>query len=235
MRSHRLVIADSQLLFAQALAEALRANGHEVLGVCVTRRELAAALRPEGVTACLSDLQLADGNVHDLLADVAASKPECHIVVVTDDARPDVLQSVLEVGASGYVQKSRGLDLLLDALTRVGRGEVVVEASFMPTTSARLADSTRARALRASLTNREQQCLRLIVEGKDTSAICKELLVSRTTVRSHVQALLSKLNVHSRLEAAALAIHLGLVPGAAGEAGNGPESSPLRSLRGGNS
>ena len=58
MITHRLVVADAQTLFTEALAEAMRASGHEVLAACATRRELSAALRSTAVTACLSELRL---------------------------------------------------------------------------------------------------------------------------------------------------------------------------------
>src|SRR5436309_15927480 len=101
MIHHRVVVADPQALFSEALAEALKASGHEVLAVCATRRELSAALRSTDVTACLSELRLADGDAAEVLAHAAAVRPGCRIIVVTDDARPDVLRMVLEAGASG--------------------------------------------------------------------------------------------------------------------------------------
>ena len=60
------------------------------------------------------------------------------------------------------------------------------------------------------LTDREQQCLTLLVEGLGTAAMANRLGVRTTTVRTHVQSLLSKLGVHSRLEAATLAIRYSL-------------------------
>lgn len=231
MITHRLVVADSQTLFTDALAAALQASGHEVLAVCATQRELSGALQSMAVTACLTDLRLADGDTTEIVAHAAAENPECHIVVVTDDARPDALRSVLEAGAAGYVQKNRGLPVLLDALERVSRGEIVVEASLLSASSAQIGESVRSRALRAALTNRERQCLDLIAQGRDTSAISRELHVSRTTVRSHVQALLTKLDVHSRLEAAALAARLGLLSGGPAVAQGAPSAVPVRAER----
>jgi two-component system nitrate/nitrite response regulator NarL len=217
MTAQRLVLADSQLLFVQALAAALEAAGEQVLAVCRTGSELAAALENAEATLCLSDLQLADGSVLGLLAQTAAGGSPCRIVVLTDDARPEVLPAALDSGISGYLQKSRGLDVLLDAIGRVANGEVVVEASFLPTSTARLPDSPRVRAMWDGLTNREMQCLHLMVEGMDTTAMARELHVSQTTVRSHVQAVLQKLGVHSRLEAAALVARHGLASEAAEE------------------
>jgi two-component system nitrate/nitrite response regulator NarL len=217
MTSHRIVLADSQLLFADALAAALNAAGYEVLAVCRTGAELASTLGRTDASICLSDLHLADGSVHDMLAHFADKRPNCRIVVLTDDARPDVLRSALDAGVSGYLQKSRGLDVLLETLIRVGRGEVVVEASFVPMDTARIADSARARSLWDGLTHRELQCLQLMVEGMDTTAMARELCVSPTTVRSHVQAVLQKLGVHSRLEAAAMAARHGLLADSDGD------------------
>ncbi|HKC27846.1 MAG TPA: response regulator transcription factor [Jatrophihabitans sp.] len=219
MTSHRLVLADSQLLFAEALSAALNAAGHEVLAVCRTGVELASTLSSTTASICLSDLHLADGHVADVLAHFADTRPNCRIVVLTDDARPDVLRSALDFGVAGYLQKNRGFDVLLETLARVGRGEVVVEASFVPSDTARLADSARARSLWDGLTNRELQCVQLMVEGMDTTAMARELCVSPTTVRSHVQAVLQKLGVHSRLEAAAMAARYGLVTEGDGEHG----------------
>jgi two-component system nitrate/nitrite response regulator NarL len=60
--------------------------------------------------------------------------------------------------------------------------------------------------LAAHLTGREWECLELLVEGLDTTTMARRLGVSRTTIRTHVQALLTKLGVHSRLEAASFAV-----------------------------
>ena len=65
----------------------------------------------------------------------------------------------------------------------------------------------------AYLTASERQCLELLVEGQDTAAMVASLGVSAATVRTHVQALLTKLGVHSRLEAAAFAVQHGLLDG----------------------
>ncbi|MGH8860672.1 MAG: response regulator transcription factor, partial [Jatrophihabitantaceae bacterium] len=72
-------------------------------------------------------------------------------------------------------------------------------------------EDVRVRKLAGYLTPREHECLAMVVSGLDTAAMSRRLGVSRTTIRSHVQAMLMKLDVHSRLEAAALAVQHGLV------------------------
>ena len=230
--TYRLVVADPQLLFAHVLAEALKTAGCQVIATCSKRSELASALRSPEPMICLTDLRLADDSVEDLLASVAAARPDCRIVVLTDDARPEVLQSVLQAGASGYFQKSRGLNVLLDALARVARGEIVIEASLAAGPTSRLVSSARTRDFWDGLTNRELQCLQLMVEGKDTTGMSRELGVSRTTVRSHVQAVLHKLGVHSRLEAAALVARHGLLVEGGRREGSWRQFPPARHAAG---
>ena len=68
------------------------------------------------------------------------------------------------------------------------------------------AEPNQALRLAAHLTSRERECLMMLVEGLDTAAMVQRLGVSRTTVRTHLQAVLTKLGVHSRLEAASFAV-----------------------------
>jgi DNA-binding NarL/FixJ family response regulator len=111
---------------------------------------------------------------------------------------------------------------LLSALNRVDQGEIVVD------TIAPLARPTPAAAAvrwRATyLTGREQECLTLLVEGLGRAAVAHRLRVSPTTLRSHLQGLMTKLGVHSRLEAAALAMRYSLLEnGSRALAGSGPK------------
>jgi two-component system nitrate/nitrite response regulator NarL len=109
------------------------------------------------------------------------------------------------------VHKTRGVAVLKQTIDRVVRGEVVVEVPSAADLGPQLARQQDARRLAAYLTARERQCLALLVDGQDTAAMVASLGVSAATIRTHVQALLTKLGVHSRLEAAALAVQHGLV------------------------
>jgi two-component system nitrate/nitrite response regulator NarL len=118
------------------------------------------------------------------------------------------MRQAVRLGAVGYVPKTWGIHKLVHALGRVIDGAVVLDA---PRTTSVRSDVSEARRLAAHLTARERECLALLVEGLDTPAMTLRLGVSTTTVRSHVQALLTKLGVHSRLEAATFAVRYDLV------------------------
>jgi two-component system nitrate/nitrite response regulator NarL len=125
----------------------------------------------------------------------------------------------MRAGASGYVHKTRSVTVLKQTIERVLRGEVVVEAPAKPAIRSRLARQPDALRLAGYLTARERQCLELLVAGQDTAAMVSSLGVSAATVRTHVQALLTKLGVHSRLEAASFAVRHGLLD----EPASGPD------------
>jgi DNA-binding CsgD family transcriptional regulator len=116
----------------------------------------------------------------------------------------------LHAGASGYLHKTRGVSALTRAIDRVQRGEVVVDVP-KPGPARPPARQDDAHRLAAFLTVRERECLELLVEGLDTAGIAAKLGVSAATVRTHVQSLMTKLGVHSRLEAASYAVRYRLL------------------------
>ncbi len=131
------------------------------------------------------------------------------VLILAADGDNDAMRRAVRLGAAGYLPKTCGLRKLVHALERVIDGAVVLDAPRTATSTR--SDVSEARRLAAHLTARERECLALLVEGIDTPAMTQRLGVSTTTVRSHVQALLTKLGVHSRLEAATFAVRYDLV------------------------
>ncbi|MCA1185674.1 response regulator transcription factor [Saccharopolyspora sp. 6T] len=132
--------------------------------------------------------------------------------MLTADGDARGVRGALAAGAAGYVNKMCGLSNLLDALTAVAAGETVVAlaASRVPGQQ-QPGGALDARRLASYLTARERECLGMLTEGAQTATMAKSLGVSPATVRTHVQAVLTKLGVHSRLEAASLALRHDLI------------------------
>jgi two-component system, NarL family, nitrate/nitrite response regulator NarL len=141
-----------------------------------------------------------------VMTEIRSTAPASRIVVLSSDSDPMTLSAALNVGVQGFIHTSRGLDVLLDAVRRLHLGEIVIEASLSGSAAPGSGEAQRVRKLAAYLTPREYECLAMVVSGMDTAAMSRRLGVSRTTIRSHVQSMLMKLSVHSRLEAAALAV-----------------------------
>jgi two-component system, NarL family, nitrate/nitrite response regulator NarL len=197
----RLILGDDQAIFLDALASVLGHRGHEVGAVARSAPEMIALVLHQRPDACLVDR--AD------LGAIGQASQAAAVIVLSADCDPQAAERALAAGASGYLHQSRGIEVLVDALERIQNGEQVVDLPGGPVRRPRAA--TRADTLAAGLTQRERECLTLLVSGLDTTAMMRELGVSRTTVRTHLQSVLSKLDVHSRLEAASFAVRHSLV------------------------
>ncbi|MFC5061607.1 helix-turn-helix transcriptional regulator [Actinomycetospora atypica] len=154
--------------------------------------------------------RLGCGDRRALLDRAARLVPSAQVVVIDGEESDDEPVDISLNNRVGFLDVSGGLEDLLGALHLLREGK-----SF----GRRNSDSHRARPatptvierLSASLTVREQECLSLLVDGAPTDRIVIELGISVMTVRSHIQSIFYKLGVHSRLEAAALAVRHGLV------------------------
>lgn len=200
-----LVLGDDHAIFLEALATSLPRHGFTVLATADSVAGTVTSVRQHRPEICLLDRYFADGDGIDALSAFAGTK----ILMLTADGDARSMRRALSRGAAGYVHKMCGLGALSTAIRAVARGEVAVELSAAPAPCP--AGSAEVRRLAAYLTPREHECLRLIVEGQRTTSMANGLGVSRTTVRTHVQSVLTKLGVHSRLEAACCAMRHGLL------------------------
>ena len=132
------------------------------------------------------------------------------VVVLVDSPRSPTALEAVRAGAGSVVAMTESPDVLMDALRAAGRGVSRVPAellrAFMPAGGA--ADDCAGSSLHR-LTRREREVLALLASGYDRRSIAGRLYCSPETVRTHIRSVLSKLNVHSTLEAVALASRSG--------------------------
>jgi two-component system nitrate/nitrite response regulator NarL len=209
-----IVLADDQFVVRDALCALLTQSGHRVVarvGTCAATLQCIRALRPD---ICVTGNRFSDGEAVDTIEVVSQLSPKTKVVMLTGQNDTDTMRRALDAGVAGFVHKSRDAEVLLDVLRRVADGEIVVEGSFLQRRREASLERPSVRRLASFLTHREAQCLDLLVQGLDTTAMANRLGLSRTTVRTHVQSVLTKLGVHSRLEAASVAIRYGLLDSA---------------------
>jgi two-component system nitrate/nitrite response regulator NarL len=213
----RVILANPQRMFVETLVPALESADIDVVQVATSRAGLLQAVQRHPDALCLSAWSFSDGGLAEVIGDIRATAPGCRVVVLCGDSDPNTLSGALTVGVQGFIHTSRGLDVLLSLMRRLLAGEVVIEASLAREEVSSTREAQRIRKLATFLTPREQECLVMLVSGLDTAAMSHRLGVSRTTIRSHVQSLMMKLGVHSRLEAAALAVQHQLLQAAGGQ------------------
>jgi two-component system, NarL family, nitrate/nitrite response regulator NarL len=205
----RLILGDGQAIFLDALASVLAQHGYEVGAVARSPEELIAQVRHQRPDACLIDCDLTSDNGIETIRRVLEVSAATTVIVLGASPEAELADQAMDAGASGYLHQSRGVEVLVAALERILNGERIID---LPDAPARRAEGrSRAAVLAASLTARERECLSLLVAGLDTAAMVHRLGVSRTTVRTHLQSVLTKLCVHSRLEAASFAVRHRLV------------------------
>lgn len=212
----RVLIVGGLLIMNEALQRALRTvAGIRVIGV---GRDLAEAHR---FLADLPDVILVWGKVDgdtaaQLVEQIISGSPQARVVVLSTEADDESLHSLVTAGASGLVNLQQdGFDTLVSALHRAAAGEFLLSADTLRRIIQHQRTETLQQRKRADvirrLTERELEILALVGSGLDNRMIAEKLTVSVTTVRSHVQHMLAKLGLHSRLEAAVFAVRYELV------------------------
>jgi two-component system, NarL family, nitrate/nitrite response regulator NarL len=209
-----LVVGDDHVVFLDALAAVLAQRDYAIT-IAGSLQDTVDAVAKSQPDLCLVDRHFAGDDSIDAIGRMIAASPGTKVLMLSADPDTEGIVAALSAGASGYLHKTRGVTALTAAIERVLRGEVVVDVP-RSTGRPRPADHDDALRLAAHLTARERECLALLVEGLDTAAIARKLTVSRTTVRTHVQSILTKLGVHSRLEAASFAVRYHLLDEGAG-------------------
>jgi DNA-binding NarL/FixJ family response regulator len=209
----RLVVADEQLTLAEAVADRLSAEDDlTVVATVSSTAQLWLELAREPVDLLLLGVQddaSIDGSpCPALLDEVGRRYPRLRIVVMAGCSNAPVVARAMQGGVAGWVPKSAGMGLLLDTVRGVSRDETWIPAGLLTDVLAVLGSrgdrDSRAGQL-ASLTPRERDVLRCIVDGLSRNETANRLYLSPNTVRTHVQHVLRKLGVHSSLTAAAVA------------------------------
>lgn len=210
----RVLLIDDHALFRFGLQELLERRGIEVLaalGDCAAGIRRVAETQPDAV---LLDMRMPGMTGTEVLRELRAGHPRMPIAMLTTSAEErDVVES-LQAGAQGYLLKDMEPDALIAALHEIVQGRTVVAPELAGILAKAVQGEARAGGdlgdRLADLTPREQEILCHLAEGQSNKAIGRRLGISDGTVKLHVKAILRKLEVHSRVEAAVIAVERGL-------------------------
>ena len=210
----RLVIADDHELARAGLRAMLTGQrGLEVVGEADNGREALMLCRRLQPDLALVDVRMPE---QDGLATCHAIKQECQatsVILVTIHENPEYLLEAIKVGAAGYVLKDISQRELITAIHGVLRGESILNKELVIHLLRRLASETPSQEelLAGRLSPREREVLQLLTQGQTNREIAANLMVSVSTVKIHVEHILSKLGVSDRTQAAVRAVELGLL------------------------
>lgn len=217
-----IVICDDHRLFSDALASVLAARNWNVVSCAVDPAHAVAAVATNQIDVCLMDLSFPEGDTGlEGIVSVHETSPETKVIVLTASSNPQLIMRAVQSGADAIAFKDDDVDRIADIMARSQeQGESSSSAASAPTLGAKQshAESVERLATTSSgaddllrfLTQREREVLERMTRGESGRQLAAHMEISYSTVRTHVQNILAKLGVHSRLEALAYAVEHGV-------------------------
>jgi len=221
----RVLLVDDQEIIRQGLATILKyAEGIEVVGEAADGKQALALARELKPDVVLMDLKMPGLGGIPATRQIVAELPDTRVVILTTYDTDDLVFEGIKAGASGYLLKDASAETLVEAIRGVMRGESQIApkvARKVLSEFQRLVEvSDLAQAARPSadddlviepLTAREEDVLRLLVEGLSNREIGEKLFLSEGTVKNYVSAIIGKLQANDRTHAVVTALRHGLV------------------------
>src|SRR5918992_598196 len=213
----RVLLVDDHASIREALASTFEGEDYEVVGQAGSleeaRRMLQEATQP--IDVALVDLGLPDGYGGNLIKDLIEAYPQAQALVLSATLDRTEVARAVERGAAGVINKTAHLEEAVDAVRRLRRGETLLPleevVELLRFAGRRRDEEHEAQQAIAQLTPREIEVLQALAEGLDSEGIAKKLHISLRTERNHMASILSKLGVHSQLQALVFALRHGVV------------------------
>lgn len=214
----RIYILHRYQLLIEALESALEHHPMvTVVGTANEVRPVFECLATVPIDVLLLDGHLTGGETRPAIRQLkAVARPDLKILPLGLESDHEILEC-LEAGASGYLPSDASLDDLVETLSAVQRGTALCSAQLAASVIARIAELSQQLRQRPPrrlpggirFTPREQEILRLLIEGRRNKEIAKQLFIALPTVKIHVHKILKKMQVRNRREAAQLALESG--------------------------
>jgi DNA-binding NarL/FixJ family response regulator len=208
----RVLLVDDNELVRQGVASMLaKAEDLTVVGEAKTGREAIETARKELPDVVLMDVRMPDMDGLEATRRIKEERSRTAVIMVTMHDNPAYLREAVRAGAAGYLLKDVSKDDLIDAIRQVATGGAFIESQMLKGMLSEMKPGAAAPSGARNLTKREREILALVAEGLSNREIADKLVLSPETVKSHVAAILEKLNVSDRTQAAIYAVRNGLV------------------------
>lgn len=208
-----VAIVDDDAIVRSALISYLAAaDGFDVRLECTDGEDAVARITADPVDVVIMDVRMPRLDGIGATARLRSLMPDVKILVITSFDEDDAVREALAAGANGFLLKDTSPSALIDAIRAVMQGSAVVSPG--PITSLLLRGGPLvppAPPPELGLSPRELQILQLLCAAYSNTEIAQELVVSESTVKTHVSAIMTKMRVPSRLKAVVRAYELGLV------------------------
>jgi DNA-binding NarL/FixJ family response regulator len=206
---------DDHDLFRTGLRNLLEEQGIQVVGEASAGNDAIRSVRELAPDVVVMDLNMPGMSGVEATRQITGIAPLTRVLVLTiSDQDSDVLDAIL-AGACGYLLKDSSIQELMAGIRAASVGESLISPSIAAKVLQRVratsSVSAIAETIRAELSDREIEVLKLIANGKDNAMIAGELHISPKTVKNHISNILMKLQIDNRIQAAVYAVKSGIV------------------------
>ena len=222
-RKQKVIVVDDKYEHASGVRELVNLeNDYEVIANAGNANVAISLIKKYQPDIVLMDVNMPEMDGINAIAEIQKLNVKTRIIVLTayDDA--DLIYRAMKVGACGYVLKTMVSAQLIKALDEVSMGKIYLPnilcskffeyfQGFEKNGSAKQEDENEENLLHY-LTNREEEVLSLLLEGATYKDVAKELFISETTVKTHVNNIFQKLQVREKTQAVLYAINKGFKP-----------------------
>jgi DNA-binding NarL/FixJ family response regulator len=210
----RVLLVDDHDLFRTGLRNLLEEQGVQVVGEAASGADALRIVREIAPDVVVMDLNMPGISGVEATREITSIAPLTRVVVLTISDQDDDVMDAIVAGACGYLVKDSSIEELMRGITAAAVGESLISPPIASKVLQRMRAVTLdqgAETIRAELSERELDVLRLIANGKDNSEIAEALHISPKTVKNHISNILMKLQIDNRIQAAVYAVRSGIV------------------------
>jgi DNA-binding NarL/FixJ family response regulator len=210
-----VLLVDDHDLFRTGLRNLLEQQGVDIVGEAASGTEALKFVREGAPDVVIMDLNMPGMGGVEATRHMSRDAPLTRVIVLTiSEEEQDVMDAIL-AGACGYLLKDASIQDLMQGIQAASVGESLISphiaGKVLQHVRATTAAPEAAATIRAELSDREIQVLKLIANGKDNALIARELHISPKTVKNHISNILMKLQIENRIQAAVYAVRSGIV------------------------
>jgi DNA-binding NarL/FixJ family response regulator len=211
----RVLLVDDHDLFRTGLRNLLEQEGVAVVGEAAAGEDALRFVRELQPDVVVMDLNMPGMTGVEATKKIISFAPLTRVVVLTiSDQDGDVMDAIF-AGACGYLLKDASIEDVMKGIQAAAIGESLISPTIagkvLERVRATSASPDAAETIRAELSDREVEVLKLIANGKDNSEIAGDLHISPKTVKNHISNILMKLQIENRIQAAVYAVRSGIV------------------------
>jgi DNA-binding NarL/FixJ family response regulator/signal transduction histidine kinase len=214
----RILLVEDHASFREAATSVFEQEpGFEVVGQAGSLAEARKIIKDGAageVDVAIVDLGLPDGYGGELIKELREASPQAQVLVLSATVERSEIARAVEAGAAAILHKSEGIEKVVEDVRRLRAGETLLPmqevVELLRFASSRRDQERVEREALERLTPREIEVLEALAEGLDSKDIARRLSISPTTERNHVASILTKLGVHSRLQALVFALRHGI-------------------------